>query len=119
MWCEETDNENKKQKNEEIEFNKDIAGFKNSESSENLKKYTESEISKDDEEFKNVSHSTQVQSWLFTHNNYFSRFHRLKNQDSLQMIDWMKRLLCHKISSALIKVLSKILQKKEHMRPLA
>ena len=58
MWCEETDNDNKKQDNEEIEFNKDRADFKNSESSENLKECTENKNSNDDEESENVSYST-------------------------------------------------------------
>ena len=106
MWCEEIDNNNKEQKNEQIEFNKNIISFKNSESSENSKKYIENKSNKNNKKSKNISHLIQVQSWLFTYNNYFSRFHKLK-----------RYLLCnYKILSILIKVLSKILQKKKHVR---
>ena len=57
MWYEETDNDNKKQNNKEIEFNKNKADFKNLESSENSEKCTESENNNNDEEFENISHS--------------------------------------------------------------
>ena len=43
-----------------------------------LKKCTKNENNNNNEKFENVSHSIQVQSWLFIYNNYFSRFHRLK-----------------------------------------
>jgi hypothetical protein len=60
MQCEKTDNNNKEQKNEVIEFNKNIINFKNSKSSKNLKKYIKNK--NDDEKFENISHSIQVQS---------------------------------------------------------
>ena len=62
VQCEETDNDNKKQNNKKIEFNKNRADFKNLKSSENSKKCTENENNNNDKEFKNVSYSTQVQS---------------------------------------------------------
>ena len=43
-----------------IKFNKNKANFKNSESSENSEKCTESKNNNNDEEFKNVSHLIQV-----------------------------------------------------------
>ena len=60
VQCEETDNDNKKQNNEKIEFNKDRASFKNSESSENLKECTKNENNNDDKKSENVSYSIQV-----------------------------------------------------------
>ena len=62
VQCEETDNDNKKQNNEEIKFNKNKADFKNSENSENLKKCTENKNNNNDEKSENISHSIQVQS---------------------------------------------------------
>ena len=83
--------------------------FKNLESSENSEKCTKNENNNNNEKSENISYLIQVQSWLFTHNNYFFRFHRFKKC----------LLYSHKISNTLIKILNKIFQKNEHIKSLA
>ena len=108
MQYKETDNNNKEQKNKVIEFNKNIADFKNLESSENLKKYIKSE--NNDEESENINYSTQVQSWLFTHNNYFFKFHSLKKYLNVAYSTWNQWLiLSHNVTELFRKIMKHIM----------